>query len=191
MTPPAPAWTALASELYPFVRSRVASDADADDVMQEILLRMHRGLGALRDDDRLTSWAYRIARRALVDNARRGGRAPSPGLEVAEVPGQEPEPPDATEDLSLVIAAFVAALPSPYREAIVLTELEGMSQREAAEMLGVSLTAMKSRVQRGRAKLRTMLDRCCSIELDARNRVVDVVPRPDGRMPDGCCEEPC
>lgn len=82
---------------------------------------------------------------------------------------------------------FVAMLPSPYREALTLTELEGMTQKDAAFMLGISLPAMKSRVQRGREKLRETLEACCHIALDARGAVVSCEPRPDGRLPDCRC----
>ena len=70
------------------------------------------------------------------------------------------------------MAVFVAALPSPYREAITLTELQGMTQKDAAEMLGISLSGMKSRVQRGRQQISEMLQACCEIALDARGHVV-------------------
>ena len=79
--------------------------------------------------------------------------------------------------------------PSPYREAITLTELEGRTQREAAEMLGISLSGMKSRVQRGRAKLRAMLEACCEIAVDARGKVIACEPRAAGSKPRGCCGE--
>ncbi|MBK8239755.1 MAG: TauD/TfdA family dioxygenase [Deltaproteobacteria bacterium] len=73
----------------------------------------------------------------------------------------------------------------PYREALTLTELEGLTQREAAEMLGISLSGMKSRVQRGRAQLRRALEVCCDIDVDVRGRVIGYTPRPDGTLPGG------
>jgi RNA polymerase sigma-70 factor (ECF subfamily) len=78
----------------------------------------------------------------------------------------------------------VARLPSPYREAVTLVELEGLTAREAAEMVGISVSGMKSRVQRGRAQLREMLDACCEIALDARGKVVEFTPRVPGQP---CC----
>lgn len=200
MTSPAPivdvghevSWAAVADRLRPYVRRHVGSEADADDVLQEVLLKMHGRLPTLRDEERLVPWAFGIARRAVADHHRARGRAPIPTEEIVD-----PQRPSSLDDrhdidaLTMTLATFVAALPSPYREAIVLTELEGRTQREAAGMIGVSLTAMKSRVQRGRAKLRQMLERCCAIELDARNRIVHVQPRPDGELPDGCCDSGC
>ena len=72
---------------------------------------------------------------------------------------------------------FVAQLESPYREAVTLVELEGLTAREAAEMVGISISGMKSRVQRGREQLRTLFDACCEIALDVRGKVTDYAPR--------------
>lgn len=93
----------------------------------------------------------------------------------------------AWRELEAKLRPFVAMLPSPYREALTLVELEGLTQKQAAEMLGISLSGMKSRVQRGRLQLRKGLEDCCHIAQDARGRLVSCEPRPDGRMPDGCC----
>src|SRR5690606_11440465 len=82
------------------------------------------------------------------------------------------------------LTPFVAMLPLPYREALTLVELEGMTHKRAAEMLGISLSGMKSRVQRGRVQLRKALEECCDIALDGRGRVLSCSPRPDGRAPD-------
>jgi RNA polymerase sigma-70 factor (ECF subfamily) len=176
-------WSALAGQLRPFIARRVATPADADDVLQEVLVRVHRGLAALRDEERVAAWVYRIARNAIVDHVR--ARVPT-STEVEEATEIELEEQDAAEKLARVLAVFVAELPSPYREAITLTELEGRTQREAAQMLGVSLSGMKSRVQRGRARLRAMLETCCEIALDARGRVLSCAPRPGVDRPEGC-----
>lgn len=61
------------------------------------------------------------------------------------------------------------------------------TQKEAAAMIGISLSGMKSRVQRGRQQLREMFEACCEIALDVRGHVVSCEPRPDGRLPDCRC----
>ena len=81
----------------------------------------------------------------------------------------------------------MACLPSPYREAITLTELEGLTQAEAARMVGISVSGMKSRVQRGRARLREMFEACCEIALDGRGAVMQCEPRPLEHIPDCLC----
>lgn len=182
------AWRDLEAKLRPFIARRVHADADVDDVVQDVFLRMQRGLAELRDDDRFGPWVYQVARSAVADHHRRAARHPLVDGDGAEVaPEQEDDDASVEQELASYLAPFVAMLPSPYREALTLTELEGVTQKQAAEMLGISLSGMKSRVQRGRAHLRTALEECCHIALDARGRVMACEPRPDGKMPESCC----
>lgn len=184
------AWRDLQAKLRPFVARRVRSEADVDDVVQDVFVRMQRGLPELRDEDRFGPWVYQVARSAIVDHQRVAAKhRVVDGSALEEAPLEVEEDDRAVlEELASYVAPFVAMLPSPYREALTLTELEGLTQRQAAGLLGVSATAMKSRVQRGRVLLRKALEDCCHIALDARGRVVACVPRPDGRLPGGCCD---
>jgi RNA polymerase sigma-70 factor (ECF subfamily) len=184
-----PSWRELDATLRPFVARRVRTPSDIDDVVQEVLLRMHRGLVALRDDERFGPWVYQVARSAIADHQRAALRNPVAEAPVEEASTDASEHPadEAEERFAMYIAPFVAMLPSPYREALTLTELEGVSQKAAAEMIGISVSGMKSRVQRGRLQLRALLEDCCHIALDVRGRVVAFEPRPDGRIPGCCC----
>jgi RNA polymerase sigma-70 factor (ECF subfamily) len=94
--------------------------------------------------------------------------------------------PTLEADLSECVALFVSRLPSPYREAVTLTELEGLTQKDGAEMLGLSLSGMKSRVQRGREQIRRMFEECCEISVDARGHVLDCTPRSLDQIPEDC-----
>ena len=71
------------------------------------------------------------------------------------------------------IRGAVAGLPEPYREALLLTEYEGLTQQQLAERVGISLSGAKSRVQRGREKLKQILLDCCHVELDRRGGIID------------------
>jgi RNA polymerase sigma-70 factor (ECF subfamily) len=190
------AWRELERELRPFVARRV-SPADVDDVVQEIFVRLHRGGDALWDEERFGPWVMRVARNAIHDHHRMHGRRVAretahaseldePTLSIEGSPELDGSP---EQELAAYAALFVAMLPSPYREALTLTELQGLSHQEAADVLGVSLPALKSRVLRGRAKLREALEACCHVALDARRRVIGFEPRPDGKLPDTCCAD--
>lgn len=171
----------LEGRLRPFVARRV-NEADVDDVVQDVFLRMHRGLGGLQAEERFGPWIYSVARSAIADHRRAMRRRPVPGAApepelVDEVEDDDPPGASSAELLAAYVAPLVATLPSPYREAITLTELEGLSQVDAAAMLGVPLSTMRSRVQRGRARLRDLIDRCCKVATDARGKVIDCEPR--------------
>lgn len=169
----AEAWSTLRVRLRGFVARRVTS-ADVEDVLQDVFVRVARGLAAGRDVEHLNAWVYRIAQRAVADHTRVCTRPAAAACEPTDVDEHDDVLRDA---LNHCLADFVAQLPSPYREAITLTELEGLTQAAAAEAMEISLSGMKSRVQRGRQKLREMYAAACDIRVDARGRVVECEPR--------------
>jgi len=174
-------WELLADRLGAFIGRRLPAE-DAEDVRQEVLLRIFKGAPHLDDEARFGPWVYSIARNAVIDRLR-SRRLPTADLEHVA----EPESP-TTEERPLLdcVAPFVARLPNPYREAITLTELRGLTQQEAAEIAGVSLSGMKSRVQRGRKMLRTLFEECCHLTIDARGRVIEAERHEKGGCAAGC-----
>ncbi|HVH98037.1 MAG TPA: RNA polymerase sigma factor SigZ [Enhygromyxa sp.] len=174
-------WRSLDAALHGFFHTRVADPQARADLVQDVLLRMHERRDQLRDEDRLEAWAFRVARNALVDHYR-SKRASDELPELAE---PEPEAVNrSAEILGAWLRTRIEQLPASYREAIELTELRGLSQREAAEALGVPYSTLKSRVQRGRDRLHAELLSCCAVELDVRGRVTDFEPR--SCKPCGC-----
>lgn len=171
----------MRAEISAFVGRRVRSAADADDITQDALVRIHAGLPDLQDSDRMGPWMTRIARNAITDHYRRRSsqarRADAAADDPTFLRTIEADANGTAELLSTCILPFIDLLDEPYREALRLTEIDGLSQREAADKLGISHSGMKSRVQRGRAKLRSSVEQCCAVQLDVRNRVVDFEPR--------------
>ena len=189
-------WRALSDRLRSFVGRRVAERADVDDLVQEILLRVQRGLPRLRDTQRFGPWVYQVARNALSDHRRAAVRHTSAMREAAEDPrSNEWSNADPTESdflqhaMAEYAASLIDGLPHSYREAMKLTEVEGLTQAQAAARVGVSLSGMKSRVQRGRRMLRAAVHRDCEVVLDGRSRVIECVPRPHRRSGCWCDEE--
>jgi RNA polymerase sigma-70 factor (ECF subfamily) len=171
------AWYALHEPLRAFLRKRVRETEVAEDLLQDVFLRFHTHAGTLRDEEKLESWIYQIARHRLIDYYRQ--RRPVVPLDasiqdtlLAEMPED-----DVQAELAPSVAAMVNALPEPYREALYLTEYQGLSQRELAERLGISLSGAKSRVQRAREKLKQLLLDCCHFEFDRLGRIIDYQPR--------------
>jgi RNA polymerase sigma-70 factor (ECF subfamily) len=182
------AWREIEARLRPYVARRVPP-SDVDDVVQDAFVRVYRGLSSLSDEERFGAWVYRVAAGAIVDHLRKRARNPVasdvPRDGAADAASLEFEG-DLEAELSECVAMFVARLPSPYREAVTLTELQGLGQREAAAMVGVSLSGMKSRVQRGRDRIRHMFEECCEIAVDCRGRVTGCTPRNLEEVPEDC-----
>jgi RNA polymerase sigma-70 factor, ECF subfamily len=179
-------WKELQGNLRAFIGRRVRHHADVDDLVQRVLLQIVTGLGALRDAERLHAWVYRVARNAIVDYYR----SPTVRREVASgdaadlVTAVEMNAPAFVEDertalqeLATCLAPMIRQLPLPYQEAISLTDLEGLTQADAARRAGISVSGMKSRVQRARQQLRVIVDACCRVELDRRGSIVSYASR--------------
>lgn len=174
-------WHEFSEKLGQFIRARVADPATAEDLLQDVFVKIHARLGQLKDATKLQSWVYLIARNAIIDHYRtRKEMVPVPESLVDE----SERPSEEIEGLMAAFRRMIGSLPEPYREALVLTEFEGLTQQELADRVGISLSGAKSRVQRGREHLKGMLTECCELEFDRRGRVFDCTPRRDG-----ACEE--
>jgi RNA polymerase sigma-70 factor (ECF subfamily) len=178
-------WAAFAPPLRGFLARRVPPGVDAEDLVQEVFLRVIRHAGSLRSTDRPEAWLFQIARNALRDSLRARLRRDGRNDSVESDDDLAAEPDAAAEraaeaELAPCLTSMVNRLPEPYRTAITLTTVNGVSQADAARQLGISNSGMKSRVQRGRDRLREMLVRCCAIAIDVRGGVSDFHRRTPG-----------
>jgi RNA polymerase sigma-70 factor, ECF subfamily len=185
-TRPAPReelFTGLHERLRGFVGRRIGDPDAADDVAQEVLLRLHRSLGDLRVEDRLDAFAYRIARNAIIDHyrSRAGAKeipaAPDELIARVDADGDTDEDPNEAkgrEELARCLEPLVRRLAEPYRQALTLTDLGKLSQVEAARVAGLSVPGMKTRVQRARAQVHELLTACCDVALDEDRHIAEV-----------------
>lgn len=175
-------WTEFAAPLRAFVARRAPSGTEPDDVLQEVFVRIQEQLPNLRDAERLDAWIFQIARNVLADLFRSRGRQEALAARSANEPAGAPDDDErtATAALAACLTSMILKLEEPYREAIMLTELCGMSQVEAAGHVGISISGMKSRVQRGREQLKKLIGGSCRVELDVRGGVIECDPRRGG-----------
>ena len=184
-------WAHFHGGLHRFVSRRVRNQADADDVVQQVFLRVHRALPSLRASDRIHAWIYQTARRAIADYYRSpAGRREVPSGDVVDLAAGPAvaasvaveDEPSAERELASCLQPLVAELADADREALRLVEVEGLTQVDAARRLGISVSGMKSRVQRARARLRSVVEACCRVELDRRGGLIAYEPH----ARDGC-----
>ena len=178
-------WTWLSADLLRFIRSRVSDEHDADDLLQETFVRVHRNMSAVQESDRLAAWVYRIARNVIHDHHRR------PAAELVALADDPVAEADGGEGCvrcgaGLWLEEMVRQLPDGYREAVHLAEIEGLPQQQVAERLGLSLSGAKSRIQRGRVMLKDILERCCRFEFDRRGNVLEYDPLPNRTVCRNC-----
>ncbi|MBF6353754.1 sigma-70 family RNA polymerase sigma factor [Nocardia higoensis] len=175
-------WRRFSSDLRAFIARRVARPEDAEDILSKVFLRMVESLDDLRDQDRLLGWMYAITRNAITDYYRSAPRRRE--LAVDAVPDSASTPdgeldtdPAAEKELASCLVPMLSALPAEQAAAVKMVDLEARTHAAAAEEAGISVSGMKSRVQRGRAALRAQLHACCRISRDHLGQVHEYQPR--------------
>jgi len=138
---------------------------EASDCGQDTMLRIWRGLDSYRGDCAFESWVYRIAANCCMDSLRRKKRDQSVSIEPLREQGFDPaDPSPGTDEKAERADALrqmreeIALLPEEQREALMMTQLDGLSYEEAAQRLGVEEGTVKSRVNRAKQKLRSRLE---------------------------------
>jgi RNA polymerase sigma-70 factor (ECF subfamily) len=167
-------WTQTHSCLCWFIFSRVGSEEDAEDILQDVFLRVYRQLGTVRDPQRLESWLYQIARNRIIDHyrSRRQWVDLTENL-VADADSTKETSEEPSEDLLPYVCEVIEGLPEPDREALLQADYQGMAQQDLACQLGISLSGAKSRVQRARQKVKKALLHCFDFEFDTRGGIMD------------------
>ncbi len=178
-------WRELSDRLRQFVRSRIDSEADVDDILQTVFLRIHSRLDDLREADRLESWVFQITRNAVADHFRKK-RDTCDDVDSPIDAVDDDDVKTITAELAGCLSTLIERLPEDQQRALSMYELQGVSQKNIATLESISVSGAKSRIQRGRRSLEAMLKACCELQFDRRGNVVDY--ETPGR---NCCERAC
>lgn len=204
MTSPTPTtdalWHQFKDQLRRFLRARLPSDADADDVLHDVFLRLYDSADRLDEVTHVQGWIYTLARRAVADVYRAKSRHPTDPVDpsddvleaVDDAPPSAPLSPyggehDVHEEVLSWLRPMIDALPEMYAVPLHMADVEGKTQQEVADTLGLSLSGAKSRVQRARKRLGEQLRRCCEVEFGPEGRAVAFRRRQADRCDEGGC----
>lgn len=172
-------WIKFNAKLKSFIISKVKEDALADDLLQEVFIKIHRQIGHLKDQNKLQSWVYQVARNTVYDHFRKPVRKSDLSVEEIEVTVEENDDHYMSETIKDMVK-MMDELPADYCDVLCLTELGAMSHKDYAEKAGISLTATKTRAFRARNMLKDMLMKCCHYQFDRYGTAIDIQPK-------GCC----
>lgn len=170
--------------------SRIVGRNEAEDLAQEVFIKVGRGLPGFRGESRVSTWIYRIATNAALDRLRTpafrqeaaegmpDGTSAEPGEDFGHGErsgcGESPYPVERQvirKEMNACIRSRIEVLPEPYRSALVMSDLAGFSNPEIARMQGVSLETAKIRLHRARARLKGDLESHCTLYHDDRNEL--------------------
>lgn len=165
--------------LLDHIRSIVRNPAEAEDVLQEVLLKAHQGVEQLRAEGALTVWLFRIATHLGIDHLRKHSRGPelADDIDATELASEEEGPPSLQrlveqQEMSACVQRFLLDLPSVYRAVLLLHDLDGLTAAEIAQRLGITLENAKIRLHRARAALRAAMRARCTFSHDERGVLV-------------------
>lgn len=164
-------WQEYHHRLHGFIQSRVGDTSLADDILQDVFTRIHSRIDSLRDSRKIQSWIYQITRNAIIDfyRSRKMSEELPESLSNIEMNTNE----KTRKEMSNWLLPMIKSLPDIYQQALTLSEIEGLPQKEVAKKLGLSLPGAKARIQRGRKLLKNVLLDCCSYKFDRKGNVID------------------
>jgi RNA polymerase sigma-70 factor, ECF subfamily len=175
-------WRDYHRGLLGFIRRRVGAADLAEDILQDVFVKAHSRLDTVADADRIQSWLYQIARNTIIDYHRtRKSAEPLPD----EMEQRAEHSDEEWRELGKCVLPMIEMLPEGYRDALLLSEIDGLPLKEVAQRLNISLPGAKSRVQRGRERLKNIFLDCCHFKFDCRGKPIDWSPK------EGCARISC
>ncbi|MFC4479771.1 RNA polymerase sigma factor SigZ [Flavobacterium chungangensis] len=161
-----------------YIKARINDTGDASDVLQEVFIKINENLGSLTEESKLKSWIFTITRNSIIDYYRKNSNHKKSELTECMMQKIMHETDfDTSESLDCCLMKFIERLPEDYRDIIMDSEIHGIKQKNLTEKYSLAYASIRSRVQRGRSKLKEMLLDCCSIELDRRGNVMNVTSK--------------
>ncbi|RTZ17734.1 RNA polymerase sigma factor SigZ [Vibrio aquaticus] len=173
-------WGEYQSALKSFLHSKVSNPDDVDDLQQEILIKTHQNLATVKEADSVKSWLFQLANRTIIDFYRKRARQQRDGELNPDDLWFEQEEASLEQEMAECIQPFVDALPQEQSSLISAVDLQGASQKQLADKVGLSYSTLKSRVQKGRVELRKLFEECCTLQLDKNGSVIDCEVKSDG-----------
>lgn len=167
--------------LFNFIQSKVKSPDDAYDIYQEVLIKILTKAHQIKSTESLKSWLFMVARNQITDFYR----VRKQDLDIEQIisqPAYEEEEHSAYVHLESCLTGLVDQLPGDYKELLIASEINGKSQKELSESLNLNYVTVRSKVQRGRARIKNMILDSCSLEKDRAGRVLNCEPREDKKI---------
>lgn len=170
------AWQEYRTRLLRFVRSRVFDDVMAEDIVHDALVKAWTKRDTLASNDAVIPWLFQITMNTLRDAMRK-----MPATHLGDLADEIPELPNETQlgasdtkhDYVQCLTSMLNTLSADNRSTLIRSEIDGVPMKVIADELGLSVSAVKSRVQRSRIQLRDAMMACCKVELNSHGQIIN------------------
>ncbi|MGD9567014.1 MAG: RNA polymerase sigma factor SigZ [Sedimentibacter sp.] len=157
-------WNKFKNELLNFIKAKVKDEYEAEDILQEVFIKIYRNIEQLDDETKIKSWMYKITNNTIIDYYRKRKDSALQIDNIESILENGEENTNMNDEMFTCLKLFLYELPDKYKEPIEMYEFKGMKHREISKKLNISLSGSKTRIQRAREKLREVLTQCCEIE---------------------------
>ncbi len=155
------------------IANRVSDGMDVEDLKQEVFIRFSQSLKNLNNTNNLCGYLLRITDNIVNDFYREKNKIlPNTEIALNNIDDYQEELAEEYSLSNISLLIFINKLPEKYKQALTLTELDGISQKEVAVRLNISYTALKSRVQRAREMLKIEILNCCDYKFDVYGNII-------------------
>ncbi|MDD3140518.1 MAG: RNA polymerase sigma factor SigZ [Lachnospiraceae bacterium] len=167
-------WEEFSTPLFAFIKRRINNDQDVEDVLQNVFMKIYNNINKLDELNNIHAWVYTITKNTIIDYYRMQNHdfyfdEISEDIAIGENLVAE----NTINEISQCLIMMIQFLPEKYKQALTLTEIENLSQKELADKAGLSVSGAKSRVQRARVLLKEDFLSCCNLEMDSRGNIID------------------
>jgi RNA polymerase sigma-70 factor (ECF subfamily) len=181
MTKVEEAWLRYQQKLFSFIRSRVKTPEDAEDIVNDVFVKLAKAANDKTAPNDVSAWLYRVTKNRIVDYYRAMNRFEPLPDDLME----KQEETNTIQQLSKCILPMIQALPEIYQHPLALSVIEEKKHPEIAAELNLTLSAVKSRILRGKEKLNKSLMTCCSISRNTAGETVDYEQKSNRFCSDG------
>ncbi len=175
-------WQDNNDKLRGFIQSRVGDKHTAEDILQDVFIKVNNRLDSVKETSKIQGWIYRIARNAIIDHYR--SRKITTQLPDSLTAPEADRGDQVRQEMQQWLAPMIQALPGLYRDTLVLADIRRVPQKEVAALQGLSLPGAKARIKRGRRMLKESLHACCQFEQDHNGTVIGY----ESRGNYACCQ---
>lgn len=167
-------WEEFSIPLRSFIKRRVYNEKDVEDILQNVFMKIYNNINKLDELNNIHAWVHTIAKNTIIDYYKVQKHDLYFGeLSEEVVIGESLDDNNTINEISQCLVMMIQYLPEKYKQALTITEIENLSQKELADKAGLSVSGAKSRVQRARVLLKKEFLSCCNLEMDSRGNIID------------------
>jgi RNA polymerase sigma-70 factor (ECF subfamily) len=168
-------WEEYKSSLFRYIKKRVTNEDDAKDILQDVLLKSYQYCSKGKTVLHLKSWLYKITQNTIIDYFKENNKTISLSLDLVKTEDEKSIIGEASD----YIKALLKLLPNDYAIPLFMSDIEGIDQKIISENLGLTLPNTKSRIQRGRVKLKERFLDCCIVSFGESGEMVSFDIKPE------------